>query len=57
MANEDLEKAPLLGSGRKASSVNDATPWYSKYPCFYWLYEHRERIPGYGIWKLLRQVR
>ena len=55
MANE--EKAPLLGSGRRASGIHDATPWHAKYPYFYWLYEHRERIPGYGIWNLFREVR
>ena len=38
------------------STENNETPCYAKYSWLLWLHKHRKKIPGYGLYKLFRQV-
>ena len=53
------EKDTSYGSSEKEKNVSfssSGTPWHAKFSCLHWLYEHREKVPGYGLYKLLRKV-
>ena len=64
------EKEPLLSTeedppeyseiqSKESKKEESSGPpgWYEGSPgCFKWLYDHKERIPGYGVYTLLRKV-
>lgn len=54
---ESPEYSEIQSQETKKAETSGPPGWYEGSPgCLKWLYDHRERIPGYGVYKLLRKV-